>query len=50
LARIAHQLDAGINVVPLRRLAVLQDLGAALARGYGAIIAPSASTCPTRAC
>ena len=33
----AHQLaDAGINVVLVaRRLAVLQDLGAALARGYG---------------
>ena len=33
----AHQLaDAGINVVLVaRRLAVLQDLGAALARRYG---------------
>ena len=33
----AHQIaDAGINVVLVaRRLAVLQDLGAALARGYG---------------
>src|SRR5262249_19090893 len=33
----AHQLaDAGINVVLVaRRLAVLHDLGAALARGYG---------------